>query len=163
NADFLYILPEITRPMLHVPEHPIKLARFGVWSGVPAALLARWWSTPEARGLFAGVAAHAFRRFDSPLSSAVGVTLATAAHRFGWRGAGGGSAAIGAGRVEAGRAHGARFETGRRVTSLDELGSPDIVMLDVAPAAAVRIAGERMPWQVRRALRRYRHGPGAFK
>ena len=30
--------------------------------------------------------------------------------------------------------HGARFETGVRVQSLDELGQPDIVMLDVAPA-----------------------------
>ena len=58
---------------------------------------------------------------------------------------------------------GAQFETGVRVTSLDELGSPDIVMLDVPPAAAVRIAGERMPRRVARALTRFRHGPGAFK
>jgi phytoene dehydrogenase-like protein len=49
------------------------------------------------------------------------------------------------------------------VTSLDELGTPDIVMLDVAPAAAARIAGDRMPRRVARALQRYRHGPGTFK
>jgi phytoene dehydrogenase-like protein len=57
----------------------------------------------------------------------------------------------------------AKIETGVRVTSLDELGSPDIVMLDVAPAAAVRIAGKRMPRRVARALTRFRHGPAAFK
>src|SRR5205807_1359100 len=50
-----------------------------------------------------------------------------------------------------------------RVDSLDELEAPDIVMLDVAPAAAVRIAGERMPRRIARALARFRHGPGVFK
>jgi phytoene dehydrogenase-like protein len=58
---------------------------------------------------------------------------------------------------------GARFETGVRVDSLAELGSADIVMLDVAPAAAARIAGDRMPRRIARALTRYRHGPGTFK
>jgi phytoene dehydrogenase-like protein len=43
------------------------------------------------------------------------------------------------------------------------LNSPDIVMLDVAPAAAVEIASDRMPRRVARALKRFRHGPGAFK
>jgi len=39
----------------------------------------------------------------------------------------------------------------------------DIVMLDVAPAAAARMAGDRMPRRIARALSRYRHGPGTFK
>jgi phytoene dehydrogenase-like protein len=155
-ADFL-------RPMLHAPEHPLKLARFGAYSGMPAGLLARRWRTPAARALFAGVAAHAFRPFSSPMSSAIGVTLATAAHRYGWPVAEGGSAAIGGAMISLLEQHGASFETGVRVESLDELGSPDIVMLDVAPAAAVRIAGDRMPRRIARALSRYRHGPGTFK
>jgi phytoene dehydrogenase-like protein len=49
------------------------------------------------------------------------------------------------------------------VNSLDELGAADVVMLDVAPAAAARIAGDRMPRRIARALTRYRHGPGTFK
>ena len=36
-------------------------------------------------------------------------------------------------------------------------------MLDVAPQAAVRIAGDRMPRAIARAFKRFRHGPGAFK
>ena len=36
-------------------------------------------------------------------------------------------------------------------------------MLDVAPAAAARIAGERMPRRIARALSRYRHGPGTLQ
>jgi phytoene dehydrogenase-like protein len=59
--------------------------------------------------------------------------------------------------------HGAKLETGVNVASLDELGAPDIVMLDVAPGAAVTIAGDRMPRRIARALGRFRHGPGAFK
>jgi phytoene dehydrogenase-like protein len=155
-ADFL-------RPMLHAPAHPLALARFGAWSGMPIGVLARRWSTAEARALFAGVAAHAFRPFSAPMSAAIGVTLATAAHRYGWPVAEGGSAAIGAAMISLLEEHGAKLETGVRVGSLDELGSPDIVMLDVAPAAAVRIAGDRMPGRVARALSRYRHGPGTFK
>src|SRR5687767_6920023 len=132
TADFL-------RPMLHVPEHPFALARFGAYSGLPAGLLARRCSTPVARALFAGVAAHAFRPFTSPMSSAIGVTLGTAAHRYGWPVAEGGSAAISRAMISLLEHHGARFETGVRVDSLDGLDRPDIVMLDVAPAAAVRI------------------------
>ena len=157
------ITADFMRPMLHVPEHPIELTRFGLYSALPAAVLARRWSTEEARALFAGVAAHAFRPFGSPMSSAIGVTLGTAAHRYGWPVAEGGSGSISRAMIALLEGAGARFETGVRVQSLDELGSPDIVMLDVAPAAAARIAGDRMPRRIARALTRYRHGPGTFK
>jgi phytoene dehydrogenase-like protein len=157
------ITQDFMRPMLHVPAHPVKLARFGLLSLAPAALLARRWSTDEARGLFAGVAAHALRPFSAPVSSAIGVALGTAAHRYGWPVAEGGSASISRAIVALLEEHGGKVETGVRVDSLDELGSPDIVMLDVAPRAAVRIVGDRMPQRVARALTRYRHAPGTFK
>lgn len=156
TADFL-------QPMLRVPSHPIKMARFGAFSALPARVLTRRWSTDEGRALFAGVAAHAFRPFGSPMSAAIGVALGTAAHRYGWPVAEGGSGAISRAMVSMLEGLGAKLETGVRVESLDELGSPDIVMLDLAPAAAARIAGDRMPRRVARALTRYRHGPGSFK
>jgi len=157
------ITTDFLRPMVHVPSHPLKLARFGLVSGMPAGLLARQFGTPEARALFAGVAAHALRPFATPMSSAIGVTLATAAHRYGWPVAEGGSAAISRAMIGLLELHGATLETGVRVKSLNELPPADAVMLDVAPAAAADIAGDRMPRRVARALRRYRHGPGAFK
>jgi phytoene dehydrogenase-like protein len=156
TADFL-------RPMLHVPEHPLALTRFGLYAGMPAGLLARSWSTREGQALFAGVAAHALRPFSSPMSAAIGVTLATAAHRYGWPVAEGGSGAISRAMISLLEDLGAKLETGVRVDSLEELAAADVVMLDVAPAAAARIAGERMPRRIARALTRYRHGPGAFK
>jgi phytoene dehydrogenase-like protein len=157
------IASEIVQPMLHPPRHPIAMGRFGALSGLPVSVLARRWSTPEGRALFAGVAAHAFRPFGAPMSSAVGVTLGTAAHRYGWPVAEGGSSAISGAMIRLLEQHGATFETGVHVQSLAELGDADVVMLDVAPAAAARIAGDRMPRRVARALTRFRHGPGSYK
>ncbi len=157
------ITKDFLRPVLHVPEHPVKLARFGLLSGMPAGLLARLWRTPEGQALYAGVAAHAFRPFTTPMSSAIGVALGTAAHRYGWPVAEGGSAAISRAMISLLEEHGATFETGVHVTSLGEVEDADIVMLDLAPAAAARLAGDRMPRRIARALRRYRHGPGSFK
>jgi phytoene dehydrogenase-like protein len=162
-ADFSKIAEDFWRPVLHVPVHPLRLARFGAFSGPPAAVLARLWRTEEGRALFGGVAAHALRPFGALMSSAIGVTLGTAAHKYGWPVAEGGSQAISRAMVAAAEAHGARFETGVRVRSLADLGSPDIVMLDTAPAAAADICGGRMPLRIARAMRRYRHGPGTFK
>lgn len=153
-------------PMLHVPKHPVKLGYFGALSALPASFLGRRWRTDEARGLFAGVAAHAMRPFSSVVSSAIGVALGTAAHTYGWPVAEGGSAAITRAMVVALEERGGKVRTGVRVDSLAQVRAdhrPDVVMLDVAPAAAVRIVGDEMPGRVARGLTRYRHGPGAFK
>jgi phytoene dehydrogenase-like protein len=156
TADFL-------KPMLHVPAHPLALARFGFLSSLPASVLARAWSTPQGRALFGGVAAHAMRDLSTPMSSAIGVALTTAAHAYGWPVAQGGSGAISRAMISALEDLGGKVLTGVKVESLAELGQPDVVMLDVAPGAAARIAGDRMPARIRRALTRYRHGPGVFK
>ena len=157
------ITAEFLRPMVHVPEHPLVLARFGLLSSLPASLLADGMSTEEARALYGGVAAHAMRPFSSPMSSAIGLALGAAAHAYGWPVAEGGSSAISNAMVAALEDLRGKVITGTYVRSLDELGDPDVVMLDVSPAAAVSIVGDRMPARVRRPLRRYRHGPGVFK
>ncbi|MFN8150791.1 MAG: NAD(P)/FAD-dependent oxidoreductase [Solirubrobacterales bacterium] len=162
-ASFDDLAGEIVRPMAHVPEHPLLLARFGTRAGLPVAALARALGSEEGRGLLAGVAAHAFRPFGSLMSAAIGTTLAAAAHSNGWPVAKGGSGAISAAMGSILSEHGGRVETGVAVTDLAELGSPDIVILDLAPAAAADLAGSRIPARLARGLRRFRHGPGAFK
>lgn len=157
------MISDVLRPVVHVPSHPVRLGLFGAWSGMPASLLGRYFRTPEGQALWAGVAAHAFRPFGGPMSSAIGVTLGTAAHAFGWPVAEGGSSAISGAMIQLLEEHGATLETGVRVRSLDELGDPDVVLLDLAPAAAADVCGDRMPRRVARALRRFRHGPGAYK
>lgn len=156
------IAEEFLQPVLHLPRHPLALARFGAAAALPVAALARIWRDEEARALFGGAAAHAFRPFREPLSAAIGVALTAAAHGAGWPVAEGGSAAIAAAMVSLGTRHGATYETGITVTSLAELDA-DLVLLDTSPRAAAAIAGEAMPARVRAAYTRYRHGPGSFK
>jgi phytoene dehydrogenase-like protein len=154
---------DLTRPILHLPGHPIRLARFGLPAALPATLLTRLFKTPQARALFGGVAAHALSPLNRPMSSAVGIALTVACHRFGWAVARGGSRSITDALAAVLAEHGGRIETGIRVSSLAGLPAAETVVLDLAPRAVAEIAGDRLPSRVARAYRRYRHGPGAFK
>jgi phytoene dehydrogenase-like protein len=163
SASFDSLSEDLFRPVMHVPRHPLRLVRFGVPAAAPATLLARAWRGPQARALFGGVAAHAFAPLHLPMSSAVGVALICAGHRFGWAVARGGSGAITGALAAFLREHGGKVECGVRVRSLDDLPPADAVVLDLAPGAVATMAGDRLPRRVARAYRRYRHGPGAFK
>jgi phytoene dehydrogenase-like protein len=154
---------DIMRPILHVPRHPLRLARFGLPAATPATVLARQFSTEQAQALWGGCAAHAFRPLTQPLTSSVGMALICAGHAYGWPVARGGSHAISGALAAVVREHGGKIETGRRVRTLSELAEADVVVLDLAPGAVVEIAGGQLPARVARAYRRYRHGPGAFK
>jgi phytoene dehydrogenase-like protein len=154
---------DIMRPILHIPRHPIRLTRFGLPAAMPATVLARSFRGEGARALFGGCAAHAFSPLSRPMSASVGMALICAGHRYGWPVARGGSQAIADALAAVVREHGGSVETGRTVRSLSELPAADAVVFDLAPRAVAEIAGERLPWHVARAYRRYRHGPGAFK
>ena len=157
------IAEEFLQPVLHVPHHPFHLARFGTRALLPASVIARRWSGDEARALWAGAAAHAFRPLTAPASSAIALALTTAAHAFGWPVAEGGSRAIRDAVLARATERGVTFETGHRVTDVRELGEVDLLLLDTSPSGAADILGDRLPGRVRRAYRRFRHGPGAFK
>jgi phytoene dehydrogenase-like protein len=163
SRGFEELSEDIMRPILHVPQHPLRLLRFGLPAATPATLLARKFKTEEARALWGGCAAHAFSPLSHPMSSSVGMALICAGHKYGWPVARGGSRAISGALAAVIREHGGRLETGRRVSSLSELPKADAVVLDLAPGAVAELAGERLPARVARAYRRYRHGPGAFK
>jgi phytoene dehydrogenase-like protein len=163
SAHFEDLLEDMLAPIIHLPRHPLRLARFGIPAAAPASVLARSWKTPQARALFGGVAAHAFSPLSRLMSSSVGCALIDACHAFGWPVAKGGSRSISDALASVLREHGGTIETGRRITSFDEIGEADVVIFDLAPAAVAKIAGDRLPARVARSYRRYRHGPGAFK
>lgn len=154
---------DIMGPLLRLPSHPVKMARFGLPAVLPATALAAVFRTERARALFGGVAAHAFQRLDRPLSAAVGLGILTAGHHDGWPVAIGGSQAIAAAMVALLAELGGKIETGLEVTSFTQLPIADVVMWDVAPTALVRILGDRLPPRVARALSRFRYGPAAYK
>lgn len=157
------ISDEFLQPVTHVPRHPLHLARLGLRAPAPAALTGRLFRTEEARGLWAGLAAHGFTSFRMPLSSAIGTALGAAAHRFGWPVAVGGSGAITAAVLRLLESYGGRVETGSLVTDVRDLGPADITMLDTSPAVAADIASAVLPERTVRAYRRFRHGAAAFQ
>jgi phytoene dehydrogenase-like protein len=163
SANFGALLDDMMAPLIHFPRHPFRLARFGLPAAAPATLVARAWRSDAARALFGGVAAHALRPMNRPFSSSIGCALIDAGHAVGWPVARGGSEAIVDALAAALREQGGTIETGRRVTSLGELGDADVVVFDLAPGAVAEIMGERLPARSARAYRRYRHGPAAFK
>jgi phytoene dehydrogenase-like protein len=58
---------------------------------------------------------------------------------------------------------GGSIQTGHRIDTLAELPPHRVALFDVAPRQLLAIAGERLPPGYRRALERFRHGPGTFK
>jgi phytoene dehydrogenase-like protein len=162
-AHFDEINEDGLRPILHLPKHPLRLARFGIPAAAPATLVARRWKSPKTRALFAGTSAHSFSPLTRPVSAAVGMALTSACHSVGWPVAAGGSQSIPDALASVLRQHGGRIETGVRVRSLAELGSPDAVVFDLAPTAVAEIVGGELPSRVARAYRRYKYGPAAFK
>ncbi len=162
-ATFDALAEDIMGPLLRVPKHPLILARFGAPTVLPASTLARYFRTERGRALFGGVAAHTFRPLHYPMTSAIGLGIITAGHRYGWPVAAGGSQSITNALVSLLGDLGGKIETGMRIDSASQLPQADVTMFDLAPTAIAGILGDRLPARVARALRRFRYGPGAFK
>lgn len=148
---------------VRLPRRPLSLARAGLLGIRSAKGIVRRFETEQARGLFAGAAAHAFLPLEHPLTGAFGLLLGASGHAVGWPVARGGSQAL----VDALAAHfaelGGRIETGWRVRRLAELPSAWATLLDVSPRQLVAMAGDRLPARYRARLEGFRHGPAAFK
>lgn len=158
------LVPMLLGPVIRPPRHPVLFARFGAPGLLPATVLARLaFKGAGARALFAGMAAHSMLRLDQPFSGAFGLTLGLLAHGVGWPLARGGSGVIARALEAEARGLGVEIETGHRVRSLDELPAARAYVLDLTPRQVVEVAGHRLPAGYRRALERYRYGPGVFK
>ncbi len=156
--------PELLGPVVHVPRHPLLLARFGLPALRSAVGLARSRFEGEpARALFAGVAAHAMLRLDRPLSASFGLVLGTYAHAVGWPMVRGGASAVTEAMTAELRSLGGEIVTDHRVASVAELPPARVTFLDVTPRQAVAIAGEQLPARVRGRAERFRYGVGVFK
>src|SRR5581483_8482160 len=103
---------------LHVPAHPVALARFSARAAPPATTLARLSLRGEkARGVFAGLAAHSMLRLDRPPSAAFGLMLGLLGHAVGWPFPRGGSQRLSDALASYLRSLGGEIETGTRVES----------------------------------------------
>ena len=157
------LAPALLGP-LRPPRHPIALALFGLRAIRSARGLAESvFKGEQARGLFAGLAAHAFMPLEMAPTAAFGLVLAAVGHASGWPLARGGSQRIADALAQYFRSLGGEIVTGVRVESLDELPAARAVLFDLGPHQMARIAGDRLPAGYRRKLERFRYGPGAFK
>src|SRR6266699_3963727 len=155
---------EFLQPMLHLPRHPIALARFGIPAICPTTFLAKsLFRHKPTRALFAGIAAHSFLPLEAPASSAFALVLGIAGHAVGWPVPRGGSQAITNSLAAYLRELGGEIGTQRRVERLVDLPRSRAVLLNISPWNFLRIAGERLPTWYRRRLHRFRHAPGIFK
>ena len=157
---------EILGPLRIPPRHPLILARFGLNAFRSASSLATsLFKGERARALFAGLAGHAIQPLDQSPTAAFGLVLGASGHAVGWPMARRGSYTITEALASYLKSLGGEIVTGRRVESVDgpSLPSHRALLFDVTPRQLLHIAGDRLPSGYRRALERYRYGPGVFK
>jgi phytoene dehydrogenase-like protein len=152
-------------PVVHVPRHPLRMARFGLGALVPVQALATTaFQSERTRALLAGLAAHSVLSFDHPLTGATALLFAGAAHTVGWPIARGGAQSITDALIAELRDAGGAVHTSHPVASLDELDTHGALdMCDVTPRQLVAMAGKRLRPAFRQTLERFEYGPGTFK
>lgn len=160
--DWPSIAPDVLGP-LHFPKHPLAMARFGFPALTSAAHLAKRFKTKEAKGLLAGMAAHAIQPLTNSATSAIALVLMANGHLKGWPLPKGGSNRIANALASYFVSIGGKIETGVNVASLQQLPSSGAVLFDVSPRQLLQIAGHRFSAIYKWQLERYRYGMGVFK
>lgn len=154
-------------PMIRVPRHPLRMARFGISAVQPALWIARnEFEGVRARALFAGLAGHSFLSFDQWLSSAIGLMLGAALHATGWPIPRGGSGALTKALIAHFESLGGKLHTSQRIDAeawRDLGGEKTLTLFDTAPRILVGIAGDKLTSSFRNTARTFAHAPGAFK
>jgi phytoene dehydrogenase-like protein len=149
---------------LRPSRHPLVMAGFGMRAIQPATMLARLsFKEERTRAMFAGLGGHSMVPLNKPGTGAFSLVLGMAAHALGWPLVRGGSEQISDALSAYLRSLGGTIETGRLVSSIDELPEHRAALFNVTPRQLVRIAGDRFTPGYRRTLERYKYGPGVFK
>ena len=161
--DFDRIIDSLLGPP-RLPRHPFALARFGLRALRSARGLAEdLFEGEKARGFFAGNAAHSFLPMEQAPSAAFGLVLSTVGHAAGWPFPKGGSQKIADALVSYLRSLGGEVYVGIRVRAVEEVPRTRAVLFDLTPRQLLEISGHRFTERYRRALGRFRYGPGVFK
>jgi phytoene dehydrogenase-like protein len=160
--DWEQLAPELLGP-LRFPAHPLALAEFGL-KGLPSATtLARRFQTREAKGLLAGMAAHAMQPLTSLATAAVALIFLMAGHGKGWPfpryGAAMLAKALGAYFISLGGI----IQTNTYISSLSQLPAAKALLLDVSPRQLLQIGGHKWSSLYRWQLEKFRYGRGVFK
>ncbi len=154
-------------PLLHMPHHPLRMAKFGLSALESAQHFARsHFSSERTRAVFAGLAGHSCLSFDEPLSATIGWMFGITIHAVGWPIPRCGARAIAHALTSYLKSLGGTVHTSHRVDAAafkDLEAESDLVFFDTAPRQLLAIAGDRLNPSYRRAFERFRPGPGVFK
>lgn len=147
----------------HFPRRPAAFLDFGFKALAPAAHLAKKFKTRQAKGLWAGMAAHGMQPLSNFATSAVAMVLLVTGHFSGWPVVRGGTQRLPQALASYFTSLGGKILTNFFVRALDQLPTAHAVLFDVTPRQLLEIAGHRFTSLYRWQLRRYRYGMGVFK
>jgi phytoene dehydrogenase-like protein len=154
-------------PLLRLPRHPLRMARFALSGIQPAHWIARnEFGTQRTRALFAGLAGHSCLSFDRPMSSAIALVLAASLHATGWPVPRGGAGALTRALIAHLESLGGKLHTSHPIDAAEwkDLATGDtITLFDTTPRALVSIVRERITAPFLSAMQKFVPGPGAFK
>jgi phytoene dehydrogenase-like protein len=156
------IAPDVLGP-LHFPKHPLAMAEFGLKALTSALYLSKVFKSEKAKGLLAGMAAHAMQPLSNAATSAIALVLMVNSHLRGWPMPKGGTQSIADALAGYFTSIGGRIETGFYVRSMEQLPSANAVLFDIAPRQLLGIAGHTFSAFYKWQLERYRYGMGVFK
>ena len=162
-ANWNDLMSEFLRPLIHLPAHPLLLARFGIRALPSITLLARLFRTEKARALLAGLAAHSVLPLTAPGTTAFALMLGGAAHARGWPFPQGGAQSLTNAMTAYLKFLGGEVTLNHPVGHLRELPPADVTLLDVGPRALLALADGQLPERYAHKLRQFRYGPGSFK
>jgi len=160
-------LEQIMRPLLRFPDHPVKMAQFGLLATPPSSWFVRTAFRGEpARALFTGSAAHANTPLGHPFTSTYGVLFSALGMTRGWPVIKGGTGALVKTLAQVITEHGGEILTEHEVTDLDDLPAARATVLDITPSQALVMRGQKLrdlPESTVQRLQRWRYGPGVYK
>jgi phytoene dehydrogenase-like protein len=161
-ANWQSLLQEFLQPIVHSPQHPLRMAQFGLLALLSVEqLVRRRFSEETTRALLAGLGAHSFLSLSAPGSASFVLMLGLLAHAVGWPIPKGG-----AGSITQALAHyllslGGKIETGVSIKSFRDLPKTRAVLYDVTPRQLIQI--EQLPSRYQKRLEGFKYGPAVFK
>ncbi len=140
---------------------PIRFALRGIRSA--RSIAEGFFQERNARGLFAGLAAHSTLPLERTASAGVALLLGAAGHVDGWPMPRGGAQRLADALAGTLRSLGGEIELNQKVVAFRDLPAASAYLFDLTPRQVLRIAGGELPGRYRRRLERFRYGPGVFK
>lgn len=146
-----------------LPKHPVTMARFGSKALQPATGIIKAFHTTSAKGLFAGMAAHAVLPLNKLSTAAIALVLLANGHIKGWPLPKGGSQQLANALASYFTAIGGTIQTGRMINRLTDLPPAKALLFDISTKQLLQLAGREFDPFYSYRLKKYRYGMGVFK